>query len=255
MPKVLVLVPFAMDAEGVANRRAQLGAVRLGPEIEFDFKPVTAGPKMYMSPQDFVLMDMAILEAGLDAEADGYDAVCIDTMSDSGIDALRSMLRIPVIGPGKASMLFALTLGNKFAVLAQWEYARQRTIKFVRSLGLEAFCAAVENYDVPPDYVNLMAGKEDKTFPRMQEACERAIAKGADVIILGSTTMHQAHEYLSSRLEVPVINPGPLSYKLAETALALGLSHSPKPYPTPLVPHHDMIHAMMHAAAGVAKPR
>jgi allantoin racemase len=253
MAKALVVVPFAMDAQGVANRRAQLKGLQLGTDIEFDFKPVTAGPKLYMSPHDFVLMDMAVFEAGLDAEKDGYDAVCIDSMGDSALDALRSVLKIPVISPGKAAMLFALTLGNKFGLLAAWEYAQLRTIKYVRALGLEPFCAAVESYDVAPDYVNLMGGKEDTTFPKMQAACERAIAKGADVLILGSTTMHEAHEWLSSRLPVPLINPGPLTYKLVETVLALGLSHSPKPYPKPLAPHHDMIHAMMQAAAKTAK--
>lgn len=255
MAKALVLVPFAMDAQGVANRRAQLQGVRLGPDINFDFKPVIAGPEMYVSPHDFVLMDMAIFEAGLEAQKDGYDAVCIDSMSDSAIDALRSVLTIPVIAPAKASMLFALMLGNKFGLLCQWEYAQIRTIKLVRSLGLEPFCACVENYDVPPDYVNLMTGKEDETFPRMLAACERAMAKGADVLILGSTTMHQAHAWLSQRLPVPLINPGPLTYKLVETVLGLGLSHSPKPYPKPLVEHYDMIHAMMQAAAQHPKGR
>ena len=146
MAKALVLVPFAMDESGVANRRAQLTKVKLGPDIEFDFRPVTAGPELFMSPHDFVLMDLAIFEAGLSAQEDGYDAVCIDTMSDSGLDALRSVLDIPVISPGKASMLFALMLGNKFALLAQWEPAVIRSRKFVSSLGLSAFCAAIENY-------------------------------------------------------------------------------------------------------------
>ena len=44
-----------------------------------------------------------MFEAGLSAEDDGYDAVCIDTMSDSGVNALRSVLDIPVIAPAKAS--------------------------------------------------------------------------------------------------------------------------------------------------------
>jgi allantoin racemase len=250
--KALVIVPFAMDAQGVANRKAQLQGVALGPDIDFDFRPVTAGPTMYVGPQDFVLMDLAIFEAGLDAQKDGYDAVCIDSMSDSGVDALRSVLDIPVIAPGKASMLFALMLGNRFGLLTAWEPALIRTQRFVRSLGLEPFCAAIENYDVPPDYVNLMAGKEDTTLPKMLAACQRAIARGADVMILGSTTMHQAHAYLAERLPVPVINPGPLTYKLVEAVLGLGLSHSRRPYPKPMVPHDAMIHAMMRRAAEVA---
>ncbi len=65
--RALVLVPFAMDEKGVANRRAQLTRVKLGPDIDFDFRPVTCGPTMFMSAQDFAFMDVAIYEAGVDA--------------------------------------------------------------------------------------------------------------------------------------------------------------------------------------------
>ena len=51
--------------------------------------------------------------AGLDAEKEGFSAVCIDTMSDSGVSALRSVLSIPVIGPGRTSMLTAMSLGQE----------------------------------------------------------------------------------------------------------------------------------------------
>ena len=54
---------------------------------------------------------VALFEAGRSAQEDGYDAVCIDTMSDSGVNALRSVLDIPVIGPGRCSYLTALMLG------------------------------------------------------------------------------------------------------------------------------------------------
>jgi len=257
--RALVLVPFVMDEKGLANRKAQLTKVKLGPDIDFDFRPVTVGPTSYMSAQDFAFMDLAIYEAGVDAQKQGYDAVTIDTMSDSGMEALRSALDIPVVSPGKASMLFAMMLGNKFALLAQWEPAQIRAQKFVKSLGLDAFCAGIENYDVKPDYVNLMSGKEDKTLPRMLAAGKRAIENGADVLILGSTTMHQAHEYLSARLPIPVVNPGPLTYKLVESVLDLGLTHSRRPWPKPLIPEGELLHAMFragaaHATSGQAKP-
>ena len=61
--------------------------------------------------------------------------------------------------------------------------------------------------------------------------------------------MHQAHGYLQKRLPVPVINPGPLSYKLVELLLAAGLSQSRRAYPRPLVPKEAMIHAMLGAGA------
>jgi allantoin racemase len=47
---------------------------------------------------------------------------------------------------------------------------------------------------------------------------------------------------------VPVINPGPLSYKIAESMLALGHTHSRSAYPRPMHPRLDMLTAMMDAA-------
>ncbi|HSK14674.1 MAG TPA: aspartate/glutamate racemase family protein [Gaiellaceae bacterium] len=249
MARVVVLVPFAFDEKGLANRRAQLHSVELGPDIEFDFRPVTAGPALYDSYHDYVLADMAMFEAGLSAEDDGYDAVCIDTMSDSGMNALRSVLDIPVIAPARASFLTALLLGNRFSVLTQWDPWMKLYEKGLQEYGLADKCASVRSIDTPPDVENLLGGKEEDVFPKLVEAGLRCVEDGADVICLGSTTMHQAHGHLAENLPVPVINPGPLTYKLAEALLGLRLTHSRKAYPRPNVPKLDMVRAMLAAAA------
>jgi allantoin racemase len=251
MHKVVVLVPFALDEQGVANRRAQLASVQLGPGIEFDYRPVKAGPALYDSYHDYLLADLSIFEAGLDAEEEGYDAVCIDTMSDSGMNALRSMLDIPVISPGKASYLMALLLGHRFSVLTQWDPWMNLYKKTLREYGLEHLCASVRSINTPPDVSNLLGGKEEVVFPKLVEAGLACVDDGADVVCLGSTTMHQAHAHLAANLPVPVINPGPLSYKLAEAVLGLGLTHSRHAYPKPEVPKVELTHTMLEAAAGV----
>ena len=94
----------------------------------------------------------------------------------------------------------------------------------------------------------LFAGREAEVFPKMKEACERGLAKGADVIVLGSTTLSQAGPYLSENLPVPVVNPGPLSLKMVEMVLGLGHCHSPVAHPKPAVPRPKMIRAMLDAA-------
>jgi len=253
--KILVIVPFALDADGVTRRREQLKAVKLDPTSEFHYRAVKAGPTSFMSPHDWALMDLAIFEAGCSAQEDGFDAVCIDTMSDSGMAALRSVLDIPVVSPGRASMLFALTLGSRFSILAQWKPALVRYRKVIPESGLAQQCASVRSFDEEPSFDTLMDGKEDAVFPKMLEVCMQCVEQdGADVLILGSTTMHQAAQWLASRLPVPLVNPGPLTYKLVESMLALGLTHSRTCYPKPLVPRIDMVHAMLEAAARVGKP-
>jgi allantoin racemase len=251
MTRILVLVPFALDDEQIANRSAQTREITLGPDVDFHYKAVAAGPTSFTSPHDWLLLDIGLFEAGLNAEAEGFDAVVIDTVSDSGADALRSVLDIPVLAPGRASLLFSLTLGRRFGVLAQWQPALARYEKVLDEWGLRSRCAGVDHFDTPPDFANLLTGKEDTVLPRMEAACRRLVDAGADVICLGSTTMHQAHGHLSSVLEVPVVNPGPLSYKLIQMMLALGLSQSRTAYPRPQVAKPDMIHAMLAAAGEV----
>jgi Asp/Glu/hydantoin racemase len=251
MKKVLVIVPFPMSEENRDQRRAQLQAVELGPEIAFDFESVRIAPKGYVSASDMVLADIGVLEAGLTAQARGYDAVCIDTMSDSGLAALRSELDIPVIGPGRASMLMAMMLGNRFSIIAMWPHWRHLYDKHLKELGFERHCASIRSIDVAPDNQALLGGKEEEVFPLLEACARRCIAEdGAEVILLGSTTMHQAHDYLAERLEVPVINPGPLTYKLAEGVLGLGLCHSRKAWPKSPAPQPGTIRAMGFAAEG-----
>jgi allantoin racemase len=254
--RVLVVVPFAMSAESLALRQEQLKGIALSPQLQFEFRPVKAGPLNYSSHHDFVLADAANFEAGCRAQDEGFAAVCIDTMSDSGVAALRSVLDIPVFGPGKVSMLAALMLGDRFSVLTMASRWKPLYKKALDELGLHHKCASVRAIEVAPDNQALLSGKEEDVFPLLEAAARRAIDEdGADVIVLGSTTMHQSHAWLNQRLPVPVINPGPLSYKMVEAALGLGLSHSRQSYPKPMHPRLDMLQAMMMAAAqSVARP-
>ena len=250
MKKVLVIVPFPMSEENLALRREQLKAVSISDSISFIFRPVKAAPRNYISQADMVLADMGILEVGINAEQEGFSAVCIDTMSDSGVAALRSILSIPVIGPGRTSMLFALSLGTKFSIITMWEKWRHLYDKTVKDLGIGHALASVRSINMAPDNQALLNGKEEALFPLLEQAAKKAIEEdGAEVILLGSTTMHQAHDYLSKALDVPVINPGPMTYKMAEIMVSSSLSHSRKAYPISPVSRHEMIVAMMDSAA------
>ena len=250
MKQILVIVPFPMSEENLASRRQQLKAVSLSPDLNFVFRSVKAAPRNYVSQADMVLADMGILEAGLDAEKEGFAAVCIDTMSDSGVAALRSVLSIPVIGPGRTAMLTALSLGQKFSIVTMWQKWRHLYTKTINDLGIAHALASIRSIDVAPDNQALLGGKEEDIFPLLEAAAYQAVEEdGAEVIILGSTTMHQSHAYLTEKLDVPVINPGPLTYKKVEMLLGSNLAHSRKAYPISPVPRDDMMKTMMDAAS------
>ena len=228
MRKILVLVPFPMTAEELANRQAQSKAVKLSPDIEIDYRPVRAAPRTYTSQQDYVLADMSLLEAGRSAQEDGYGAVCIDTVSDSGVSALRSVLDIPVIGPGRTMYTTALMLGDRFSMLSMWEDWFGLYKKVLTEMNLMHKVASMRAIDVTPDNRNLLGGKEERDLPapaRCRQAMHRRGRRRRD---LPGLDHHASVRRVpgSENLPVPVINPGPLSYKTAEAMMSLDLAQS-----------------------------
>ena len=255
MAKVLVLVPFPMSEENLAMRSAQSESLPFG-SLEFHYRPVKWAGTNFVGPYDYVLGDLTILEAGLNAQEEGFDAVCIDTMSDSGVAALRAILDIPVIGPGRATFLTAMLLGDKFGMLVMWERWAGIYKKVMDELGIWHKYAGMRSIDIPPDRFNLLSGEETEIFPLLEAAGRKLVEEDkADVIILGSTSMHQSHAYLAEKLPVPVISPGPLTYALVQMLLTAGLSHSRTAYPQPVARSDPNIHAMLEAAAATASAK
>jgi allantoin racemase len=247
--KILVLAPFAMDERSLDNRRAQAQEVDFGPETEIHFRAVRAGPTTYDTYHDWLLAELGLLEAGMEAEAEGYEAICIDTLSDAAVNVLRSVVDIPVFGAGLPSYLMAVALGRSFSVLTQWDPWIPLYERVLVETGLRDRCVSIRSIDMKPDLENLLGGKLEVVLPRLVEEGFKCLEDGADVIVLGSTTMHQAHAPLAAALPVPVINPGPTSYKLTQAAVELGLSHSRRAYLKETAPKKETLRAMMQAAA------
>ena len=240
--RVKIIVPIPMDEAGVANRASQLPSEVVRHGVVVDFVAVPWGAALGDSYYDTQLMDMSVFEAGLKAEEEGYDAVCIDTVSDSGMYALRSRLTIPVLGPGQAAFHVACMLGHKFSVITMWDEWFHLYKKVLSEYKLESRCASLRSINTRPDLEELLAGKEEVIFEKLENESLKAIEEdGADVIVLGSTTMHQSHGFLQEALPVPVINPGLISYKLCEIFLETGLTHSKKAFPSPQKPNDEFI--------------
>lgn len=234
--RVKVIVPFPFDEKGIANRRAQLPDEFIRDGFDVEFVAVKNSCAFGDSYYDSTLLDMFIFEAGLKAEQEGYDAVCIDTVSDSGMYGLRSRLKIPVLGPGLVSFHIAGILGHKFSIITMWDEWFHLYKKALNEYHLWPKLASMRSIKTRPDVEELLAGKEEIIFEKLEKESMKAIEEdGADVIVLGSTTMHQSHKYLKERLPVPVINPGLIMYKLCEVFLELGISHSKRAFPSPAV--------------------
>ena len=234
MKRIKMIMPVPMPAAALSAFEAQIPESLQRPDMTVDFVAVREGARILDSYYETTLADAFVLEAGATAEEEGYDAVCINSMSDSGLAALRSRLSIPVVGPGQSCLLMACMLGYRFSIITMWDQWRHLYSKVVTEQGLGHRLASVRSIDVRPDAHELLAGKEEIVFSKLEAESLAAISEdGAEVIVIGSTTMYQSYDYLRSRLSVPVLNPGLISLKLCEMLLDLELSHSKRTYPSP----------------------
>lgn len=240
--KIKVIVPIPMDQAGVDNRSEQLPDTVVRKGFRPVFEAVSWGAALGDSYHDMMLMDWTVFQAGVKAEEEGYSAVLIDTVSDSGLRALRSRLNIPVVGPGEAAFMAAMMLGKKFSVLTMWPEWYPLYEKTLTEYGFWNRVASLRSINTRPDLSELLAGKEEVIFEKLKSEADKAIYNdGADVIVLGSTTMHQSAAYLTEHLDVPLINPGLVAYKFLEVLLELDLTHSKKAFPTPEVMNDEGI--------------
>jgi allantoin racemase len=248
--RIKFIIPFPFDEEGIANRAAQIPNDLLGPDTVVECVPVRNSGTLLDSSYEALIFDVYIAEAGLRAEEEGYDAVVMDTVSDSGLFALRSRLTIPVLGPGLVSYAVAMMLGKRFSIITMWDKWRHLYEKNLDTYHLRDKCASIRAVNIPPDVEALFAGKEEEMFEKLVEEGRRAIEEdGAGVILLGSTTMHQAGDYMAEHLPAPVINPGPVAIKMAETILQLGLTHSKVDFPSPSTIIDDRLFSLASAVA------
>ena len=229
-----MIIPVPVPPQALASFAAQIPERLVRADIAIDFACAPRGGRTLDSLYEGTIADAFCLAAGAAAEAEGYAAVCVNSMSDSGVAALRSRLDIPVVGTAQATYHLACQLGRRFSILSMWDRWRWLYDKVLGEQGLHPRLASIRTIGMRPDTAELLAGKEDSAFPLLAEAGRRAIEEdGADVLILGSTTMHAAHRHLVGTMPVPVLNPGLIAFKMCEMLLDLGLSQSKRAYASP----------------------
>jgi allantoin racemase len=232
--KIKMILPVPMPPEALPRFAAQIPSHLMRPGLSVEFVGVKTGPFILDSYYETTLADAFVVEAGMRAETEGYHAVCINSMSDSGLAGLRSLLTIPVFGSAHTAFAAACVLGKKFSVVTMWRPWAMLYDKVLTENGLYSRLASIRSIEVRPDTAALLEGKEEIVFAKLEDEARKAIEHdGADVIVLGSTTMHQSHAYLAGRLPVPVINPGLVAFEMCNMFLNLGLSHSKVCYPSP----------------------
>jgi allantoin racemase len=217
----------------VARRQSVLQAAA-APGTEVGVEPTATGPAAIESAHDAGLIVPELIRLGPLAQKRGHDALIIGCYSDPGLDALRELLSIPVVGPGAASLHLAAQLGTRIGVLTPSGRGFGRVAARLRALGLDALLAGVRGIGLS---VMDLAKQAPGALDKATEAGKTAVAQdGADVLVLGCMSMAFLPDMtarLGERVGVPVVNPVLAALKTAEALLAMRLSHSKQAWPPP----------------------
>lgn len=202
--------------------------------IEVLVEPIARGPASIESAHDAGIVVPELIRLAPLAERRGVSAIVIGCYSDPGIDALREMLRIPVVGPGAASLHLAAQLGTRIAVLTPSGRGFGRIAARLRGLGLGPLLCSVRGVGLSVmDLAQQKPGALDKAVASARVAVDE---DGADVIALGCMSMAFLPgicELMSDRVGVPVVNPVVAALKTAEMLVAMRISHSKAAWPVP----------------------
>jgi allantoin racemase len=249
--RIKYIIPFPLDADGLERRRAGIPYDVLRPGTEVEVSAVKNSfamdhPQAGASYYEVMLLEMYVIEAGITAEQDGYDAVVVDSTSDSGLAVLRSRLSIPVVAEGTAALALAATISKRFSVIIYEDINRFIVEKILDEHKLWQRCASIRALKIVGDFNHLLDHDFDSRVARFVEVATAAVSEdGADAIVLGSGTMYQAAAPLAQALKIPVVNPGPAAIKLAETLVDLGLSHSKLAWRSPAILQDEKYHSLV----------
>ena len=146
------------------------------------------------------------------------DAFVIACFSDPGIYSTREFTSKPVFGIAESGILSALSLGNRFGIIAILDRSIPRHIRYIRSLGLEQRLAG----DIAIGIGVTGLSDETETFARLKAVGEKLIKdKGADTLVLGCAGMARYRARLQDSLGVVVVDPAQAAVSQAITTLQL----------------------------------
>lgn len=220
--KILVINPISIFEHDIIDKNIVLKYIPSN--IELDFINLKDAPETIECFYDDALTAPLVAKAAYNAEKNGYDAIVINCFDDPGLDASREKVSIPVLGIGETSMVIACLLGHKFAIVSVGSNSRAIYERRALELGLInrlAYSCGIESKVLD------LRKNENKIKEMIYKEAKRSIEEfGAEVIVLGCGGMVGFSEDLTKMLNVPVIDPLPLTINIAETLVTLGLKHS-----------------------------
>ncbi|MBM3573619.1 MAG: Asp/Glu racemase [Alphaproteobacteria bacterium] len=147
------------------------------------------------------------------------DAFVIACFSDPGLHAARDVTAKPVLGIAECGVLTALTLGQRFGVIAILERSLPRHQRYIGAMGLQTRYAG----SLPVDLSVVELADEGRSLARMIEiGGQLKERERADVVVMGCAGMARYRDRLQQTLGIPVVEPTQAAVAMAIGRIRLG---------------------------------
>ena len=204
--------------------RSHLDSI-IDPGTTVDIKGITPHDSYAHSIVEFRCAREVICNA-VRAEREGYDAFVIGHFQDAGLYEARSVVDIPVLALGEASMLHACQLGQRSGIITintryiPWfhhqitKYGLERRVTGVHAMKFEPgqILKAYESEALAEEVVELFA---EQARPLVAAGCDVLVPGGGIPMLLFSAIQEHVVD------QAPVINGIPIVVKMAELAVKL----------------------------------
>lgn len=168
-----------------------------------------------------------ILDNGLAAERDGYDAFLIGNIFEPGLHALRELLNIPVLGLCEASVHLACLMGASFSVVNVNPKFARRVTENIASYGLSGRLVSIDRMSVERPAVFDRAFEDEAVradvIEQFRAAARQGLAQGAETVIpAGGIVMTLLAEAGVHEVDgAPIVNGLYALVKIGELAASL----------------------------------
>jgi len=188
--------------------------------IPISCKTLAAGPRGIESQRqaDLTIAPMLDLAAQCAPDARGYIIACF---GDPGLHALRDQTQLPVVGIQEAAVMTAMTLGQRFGIIAIMPNSIPRHMRALGAMGVTGRCAGDRALGL--SVADL--ADTDRCLDAMIATGRKLAGDGANVLIMGCAGMAHYRDTLEAETGVPVVEPCQAATIMALGQIALGRSH------------------------------
>lgn len=195
-PTILVVNPNT--SEEMTRAIDHLACATAGSQANIVTRRSLQGPHTIEGPLDAALGVAGMLEV-VGAFPYSFDAVVVACYGDPGVEALRLLVRVPVLGIGAASFIQAGFSSQRFAIVTPAIGTPERYAAVTAELGLTK--QFVGTYQTSLAVADFESG-EPEVLATLIAHAERAVRDGAECLLFGCAGIAEQIQAIEARVGV-----------------------------------------------------